>query len=108
MSAGVERGLAREVEEVVPLITGAAGDVAQNLIRLFFMMEESKKEPIAATPAEFRNAGVLGAGIMGGGIAQLIADKTDAAVRMRDINWKAIAVGRKPAATHWKKKADTR
>src|SRR5258708_1040659 len=110
MSAGVERGLAREVEEVVPLIlgTGTSGDVAQNLIRLFFMMEESKKERIAATPAEVSNAGVLGAGIMGGGIAQLIADKTDAAVRMRDINWKAIAGGLKAAAKIWKKKVDRR
>src|SRR5216684_407274 len=108
MSSGVERGLAREVEEVVPLITGTAGDVAQNLIRLFFMMEESKKERIAAAPAEVRDAGVLGAGIMGGGIAQLIADKTDAAVRMRDINWKAIAGGLKAAARIWKKKVDRR
>jgi len=108
MAHGVERGLAREVEEVVQLITGAAGDVAQNLIRLFFMMEESKKERIAATPAEVRNAGVLGAGVMGGGIAQLIADKTDASVRMRDINWKAIAGGLKAAAKIWKKKVDRR
>lgn len=108
MSSGVERGLAREVEEVVPLIVGPAGDVAQNLIRLFFMMEDSKKERIAATPVEVRDAGVLGAGIMGGGIAQLIADKTEAAVRMRDINWKAIAGGMKAAAKIWKKKVDRR
>src|SRR5438105_12428538 len=37
MSAGVERGLAREVDDVVPLIMG---DVAQNLVRLFSLMEE--------------------------------------------------------------------
>ncbi|MEA2414626.1 MAG: 3-hydroxyacyl-CoA dehydrogenase / enoyl-CoA hydratase / 3-hydroxybutyryl-CoA epimerase [Thermoanaerobaculia bacterium] len=108
MSAGVERGLAREVEAVVPLIVGPQSEVAQNLIRLFFMMEESKKERIAATPVEVRDAGVLGAGIMGGGIAQLIADKTDASVRMRDINWKAIAGGMKAAAKIWKKKVDRR
>ncbi len=112
MPAGVERSLAREVEEVVSLIVstagGTAGDVAQNLIRLFFMMEESKKERIAATPIEVRNAGVLGAGIMGGGIAQLVADKTEATVRMRDINWKAIAGGLKAASRIWKKKVDRR
>jgi 3-hydroxyacyl-CoA dehydrogenase/enoyl-CoA hydratase/3-hydroxybutyryl-CoA epimerase len=108
MSAGLERGLAREVEAVVPLIVGPEGEVAQNLIRLFFMMEESKKERIAATPIDVRDAGVLGAGIMGGGIAQLIADKTDAAVRMRDINWKAIGGGLKAAAKIWKKKVDRR
>jgi 3-hydroxyacyl-CoA dehydrogenase/enoyl-CoA hydratase/3-hydroxybutyryl-CoA epimerase len=108
MSAGVERGLSREVDEVVPLIAGAGSDVAQNLIRLFFMMEESKKERIAATPVDVREAGVLGAGIMGGGIAQLIADKTEASVRMRDINWKAIGGGLKAASKIWKKKVDRR
>src|SRR5436309_3097213 len=108
MSAGVERGLGREVEAVVPLIVGPRAEVAQNLIRLFFMMEESKKERIAATPIEVRDAGVLGAGIMGGGIAQLVADKTDASVRMRDINWKAIAGGMKAAAKIWKKKVERR
>jgi 3-hydroxyacyl-CoA dehydrogenase / enoyl-CoA hydratase / 3-hydroxybutyryl-CoA epimerase len=108
MSAGVERGLAREVEEVVPLIVGPQGEVAQNLIRLFFMMEESKKERIAAAPIEVRDAGVLGAGIMGGGIAQLVADKTEASIRMRDINWKAIAGGMKAASKIWKKKVDRR
>ncbi|MDP9362352.1 MAG: 3-hydroxyacyl-CoA dehydrogenase NAD-binding domain-containing protein [Acidobacteriota bacterium] len=120
MSAGIERGLAREVDDVVPLIVGStsgstsgstggsAGDVAQNLIRLFFLMEDAKKERIAATPIEIRDAGVLGAGIMGGGIAQLIAGKTDASVRMRDINWKAIAGGMKAAAKIWKKTVERR
>src|SRR4051812_32876252 len=108
MSAGIERGLAREGEAVIPLIVGPQCEAAQNLIRLFFMMEESKKERIAATPAEVRDAGVLGAGIMGGGIAQLVADKTDASVRMRDINWKAIAGGMKAAARVWKKKVERR
>ena len=108
MSAGVERGLAREVEAVVPLIVGPQAEVAQNLIRLFFMMEESTKERIAATPIDIRDTGVLGAGIMGGGIAQLIADKTEASVRMRDINWKAIGGGMKAAAKIWKKKVDRR
>jgi len=114
MSAGIERGLAREVDEVVPLIVGSTNgstggsDVAQNLIRLFFLMEDSKKERIAAAPTEVRDSGVLGAGIMGGGIAQLIADKTDATVRMRDISWKAIAGGMKAAAKIWKKKVDRR
>jgi len=105
MSRGVERGLDREVEAVAPLIMG---DVAQNLVRLFFLMEESKKERIPAAPLEVTDAGVLGAGVMGGGIAQLVADKTEAQVRMRDINWKAIAGGMKAAARIWKRKVDSR
>lgn len=105
MAHGVEKGLEREAEAVAPLIMG---DVAQNLVRLFFLMEESKKDPIAAKPRDVHYAGVLGAGVMGGGIAQIVVDKTDAAVRMRDINWKAIGGGMKAAAKIWKRKVETR
>jgi 3-hydroxyacyl-CoA dehydrogenase / enoyl-CoA hydratase / 3-hydroxybutyryl-CoA epimerase len=105
MSAGVERGLAREIDEVAPLILG---DVAQNLVRLFFLMEDSKKDKSGAKPAEIVSAGVLGAGVMGGGIAQVVADKTDASVRMRDINWKALAGGMQAAARIWRRKVESR
>ncbi|HEX9986538.1 MAG TPA: 3-hydroxyacyl-CoA dehydrogenase NAD-binding domain-containing protein [Thermoanaerobaculia bacterium] len=105
MANGVERGLAKEVEEVIPLVQG---DVAQNLVRLFFLMEESKKDPIKSTAKDVGYVGVLGAGIMGGGIAQIVADKTDADVRMRDINWSAIAGGLKAASRVWKKKVERR
>jgi 3-hydroxyacyl-CoA dehydrogenase / enoyl-CoA hydratase / 3-hydroxybutyryl-CoA epimerase len=105
LANGVERGLEAEAREVVPLIEG---DVAQNLVRLFFLMEESKKDPLDAKPRDVDYAGVLGAGVMGGGIAQTIADKTGAEVRMRDINWKAIAGGLKAASKIWKKKVERR
>ncbi len=102
---GIEAGLAREVDEVIPLITG---EVAQNLVRLFFMMEESKKDRIVAKPREIGSVGVLGAGVMGGGISYIVADKTDAALRMRDINWNALAGGLKAAAKIWRKKVERR
>jgi len=102
---GIDAGLAREVEEVVPLITG---EVAQNLVRLFFMMEDSKKDKIAARPRDIASVGVLGAGVMGGGISYAVADKTDVALRMRDINWNALAGGLKAAARIWRKKVERR
>ncbi|HEV7921423.1 MAG TPA: 3-hydroxyacyl-CoA dehydrogenase NAD-binding domain-containing protein [Thermoanaerobaculia bacterium] len=105
LSAGIEKGLQREVEAVAPLILG---EVAQNLVRLFFLMEDSKKDPFPAKPLEVRHAGVLGAGVMGGGIAQTIADKTEANVRMRDINWAALKGGLKAAAKLWKRQVDRR
>lgn len=105
MSAGVERGMAREVEEAAALVNN---EVAQNLVRLFFLMEESKKDPVSTKPRDISNVGVLGAGIMGGGIAQLVVDKTDAGVRMRDIAMKAIAGGMKAAAKIWRRKVDRR
>jgi 3-hydroxyacyl-CoA dehydrogenase/enoyl-CoA hydratase/3-hydroxybutyryl-CoA epimerase len=105
MSTSVEKGMAREVEEAAALVNN---DVAQNLVRLFFLMEESKKDPYTARPRDVSSVGVLGAGVMGGGIAQLVVDKTDADVRMRDIAMKAIAGGMKAAAKIWRRKVDRR
>lgn len=105
MSQGVERGMAREAEEAAALVNN---EVAQNLVRLFFLMEESKKDPYGVRPKDVSYVGVLGAGVMGGGIAQIVADKTDADVRMRDIAMKAIGGGMKAAAKVWKKKVDRR
>ncbi len=102
---GIEAGLQREVADVASLIQG---DVAQNLVRLFFLMEDSKKDRVAAKPKDVQTVGVLGAGVMGGGIAQIVADKTEADVRMRDINWKALAGGMKAAARVWRKKVERR
>ncbi|HEV7242450.1 MAG TPA: 3-hydroxyacyl-CoA dehydrogenase NAD-binding domain-containing protein, partial [Thermoanaerobaculia bacterium] len=105
MSAGVERGMQREADEAASLVNN---DVAKNLVQLFFLMEESKKDPFAAQPRDVSYVGVLGAGVMGGGIAQIVADKTDAEVRMRDINWNAIAGGMKAAAKVWRRKVERR
>jgi 3-hydroxyacyl-CoA dehydrogenase/enoyl-CoA hydratase/3-hydroxybutyryl-CoA epimerase len=103
-SGGYEAGLAAEVREVVKLATG---DVAANLLRLFFMMEDSKKER-GPKPKKITSAGVLGAGLMGGGIAQAIVDKADIDVRMKDVNWSALAGGMKSAARIWRKKVERR
>ncbi len=103
-SGGYENGLAAEVSGVVKIATG---DVAANLLRLYFMMEESKKER-GPKPKAIASAGVLGAGLMGGGIAQLIVDKADIDVRMKDINWNALAGGLGSAAKIWKKKVERR
>ncbi|HUP63823.1 MAG TPA: 3-hydroxyacyl-CoA dehydrogenase NAD-binding domain-containing protein [Thermoanaerobaculia bacterium] len=103
-SSGYQAGLRAEVREVIKL---AMGDVASSLVRLFFMMEESKKERGPA-PKEIRSAGVLGAGLMGGGIAQAIVDQAGVDVRMKDINWQALAGGMKSASKIWKKKVERR
>jgi 3-hydroxyacyl-CoA dehydrogenase/enoyl-CoA hydratase/3-hydroxybutyryl-CoA epimerase len=105
MSAGVERGMQREVEEAAALVNN---DVARNLVQLFFLMEESKKDPYDVKPRDVSYIGVLGAGVMGGGIAQIVADKTDSEIRMRDIQWNAIGGGMKAAARVWKRKVERR
>lgn len=88
----IEQGLEVEAREDVPLIVS---DVSKNLIHLFFLMEAVKKATgIAgdAKPLPVGRIGVLGAGVMGGGIAQLAADR-GLAVRMKDIQEEALGKG---------------
>jgi 3-hydroxyacyl-CoA dehydrogenase/enoyl-CoA hydratase/3-hydroxybutyryl-CoA epimerase len=50
-----------------------------------------------AKPIEVKHAALLGAGVMGGGIAWAFT-KIDVPVRMKDINWQGIALGYKQVA----------
>src|SRR6266498_2804255 len=87
------------------------GEVQRNLLSIFFWTEEVKKETgvLDATvrPLPVTRVGVLGAGVMGGGIAQLAADKGLPA-RMKDIEPDALAHGYAAAAAVWKKAVERR
>ena len=95
-------GLASEARHI-GLIFG--GEVQKNLLRIFFMTEEVKKETGVSDPSvrprEVTRLGVLGAGVMGGGIAQLGADK-GLPSRMKDVDPKALAHGFQAAASIWR------
>ena len=85
----------------------AATEVSKNLIRLFFLTEGVKKSqglPAGQVVKEHRvsTAGVLGAGVMGGGIAQLFADKGIQA-RMKDLNSDALSLGIQSASKIFQK-----
>jgi 3-hydroxyacyl-CoA dehydrogenase/enoyl-CoA hydratase/3-hydroxybutyryl-CoA epimerase len=92
-----ERALQIEAEAFVEVATTA---VSKNLIDLFFMMEAVKKqtgvEGKDVKPLKVNHLAVLGAGTMGGGIAQVAADK-GIFVRMKDITNEALALGFKHA-----------
>src|SRR5262249_27416923 len=82
--------------------------VMKNLMNLFFRMEEVKKETgNGAAPRKVARVGVLGAGVMGGGIAQLAADK-GYPVRMKDIKPEPLAGGFAAAAKIWREKVKKR
>ncbi|UCF81412.1 MAG: enoyl-CoA hydratase/isomerase family protein, partial [Acidobacteriota bacterium] len=88
LSWPIERGLAEEARAVGHLI---AGPVCKNLMRLFFLRKEAEKLRIdGAEPPPVERVGVAGAGVMGGGIAQLAAYK-GCAVRMKDVREEALA-----------------
>ncbi len=81
-------------------------DISKNLIRLFFMMEDVKKQTgvtdTNVKPNDVDHIAVLGAGVMGGGIGYVAADK-GIHVRMKDINMDGIALGLRSAHELWKK-----
>jgi 3-hydroxyacyl-CoA dehydrogenase/enoyl-CoA hydratase/3-hydroxybutyryl-CoA epimerase len=92
----VRFGLARKGEEgyrheAKRLAELAPTEVSKNLISVFYLNETLKKDPMPS-PVRMARAGVLGAGVMGGGIAQLFAEK-GYIVRMKDINAKAVGAG---------------
>ncbi|MCC6277069.1 MAG: enoyl-CoA hydratase/isomerase family protein [Oligoflexia bacterium] len=83
----------------------AQTDVSKNLINLFFMMEGVKKQTGVTSDEKgvpVNQIGVLGAGTMGGGIAQLAAER-DMQVRLKDITYDAIGKGLKAANDIFKK-----
>jgi 3-hydroxyacyl-CoA dehydrogenase/enoyl-CoA hydratase/3-hydroxybutyryl-CoA epimerase len=89
LASSIDDALAIEARALGGLITT---QVSKNLIHVFRLSEHAKKSaPDVATQA-IERVGVLGAGVMGGGIAQLLAYR-GFAVRLKDINADAIALG---------------
>lgn len=96
----IERSVELSIEEA--LVVENAGlarvadtDVSRNLIRLFMLGQQAKRAlppevMKQARPAE--RVAVLGAGIMGGGIAELVAAH-DVSVVLKDIDQDALDVG---------------
>ncbi len=96
----IERTIDLPVDEALPIeneaLARVAGtEVSRNLVRLFLLGQDAKR----AIPAEDRQrarevkrAAVLGAGVMGGGIAELIAAH-DTPVVLKDIDQDALDVG---------------
>jgi len=85
-------GLKREAQLFSEL---APTSVCKNLISLFFIQEALKKDSqseLSPTRFSIDTVGVLGAGLMGGGIAWL-ASSQGMSVRMKDIQWGAISKG---------------
>jgi 3-hydroxyacyl-CoA dehydrogenase / enoyl-CoA hydratase / 3-hydroxybutyryl-CoA epimerase len=83
---------------------------AKNLISLFFLSDKVKRDKgttAGAVAKEIKHAGVLGAGVMGGGIAQLFSAK-GIRVRMKDVQWPALAKGFQHAYKIFKKQVDRR
>ena len=80
----IEAGLEIEASRVADLVIGP---VCKNLVRIFELSEEAKKAPVAdpaLRPRPIESLMLAGAGVMGGGIAEL-ASRSGIRVRMRDV-----------------------
>lgn len=89
---GFEAGLEAEGQAFVELVSSP---VARQLINLFFMKGEVDKDPVVSADIaarEVHKIGVLGAGLMGAGIAQVGA-YSGYTVRMKDRDAKGVGWG---------------
>jgi 3-hydroxyacyl-CoA dehydrogenase/enoyl-CoA hydratase/3-hydroxybutyryl-CoA epimerase len=91
LGRSVEGSLALEAQEVPELVVSP---VCKNLIRIFLLSERAKKAPVVADtalePRPVSRLALVGAGVMGGGIAEL-ASRAGIEVRMRDLNAASLA-----------------
>ena len=93
-TASFKAALAREAQIFGKL---CVGEVSKNLISVFYLVEKYKKARwVEAQPRKINKCAVLGAGVMGGGIAQLFSFFR-LPVRMKDLNYSALGRGLKQA-----------
>jgi len=93
LGGSVEESLAAEALAAGELIVSS---VCKNLIHVFHLREHARKgtgvDDPTVKPRPVRSMAVLGAGVMGGGIAQLAAYR-EIRVRMKDIRHEAVTGG---------------
>ncbi|MGH7551006.1 MAG: 3-hydroxyacyl-CoA dehydrogenase NAD-binding domain-containing protein [Gemmatimonadota bacterium] len=89
LAEGVAAGLVAEAEAVGELATTPA---ARNLIWLYQRREAARKPPEGGTARPVRKIGILGAGVMGGAIAE-VAAYNGIDVRLKDVSHDRVAAG---------------
>jgi 3-hydroxyacyl-CoA dehydrogenase / enoyl-CoA hydratase / 3-hydroxybutyryl-CoA epimerase len=85
----VEQSLALEVDAISEL---GATDATQNLIRNFFLADKYRKGSSKNAAEKIQHAAVIGAGVMGSGIAQWLSSR-GVSVILRDVDSAAIDRG---------------
>ncbi len=87
--SSLEESLAMEVDAISEL---GATDATQNLIRNFFLADKYRKSTSKTAPEKISHAAVIGAGVMGSGIAQWLSSR-GVSVILRDVDPAAIDRG---------------
>ncbi len=93
LSVSHEQSLRNELDAVLDL---AATNACRNLLNLFFLQEGAKKAPIefevTRDPVNIDQVAVIGAGVMGAGIAQWCAARGSHVI-IKDLSLDAMAAG---------------
>ncbi len=107
LAKGRQAGFDAEARAIGELATSP---VSKSLVHVFKLMEDAKKSaPLPGGDAlPVSSTAVLGAGVMGGGIAQIIADQAAVPVRLRDIAPQALASGMAHAAGLFRRQVERR
>ena len=93
-ASGLEAAMEREARAFGELVVG---EVCKNLISVFYLVEKYKKARWSeAKGRAIGKCAVLGAGVMGGGIAQLFS-AYGLSVRMKDLNYPSLGRGLRQA-----------
>ncbi|MGI9037552.1 MAG: 3-hydroxyacyl-CoA dehydrogenase NAD-binding domain-containing protein [Gemmatimonadota bacterium] len=111
----IEHAYGKHPDEAYKLEAKAVGELltspgSKNLVRVFLLSQQAKRalpDEIMERATEVRRAAVLGAGVMGGAIAELIASN-DVPVVLKDIDQDALDSGMHHAADLLKKAAAAR
>jgi 3-hydroxyacyl-CoA dehydrogenase/enoyl-CoA hydratase/3-hydroxybutyryl-CoA epimerase len=103
VSRSIADSLALERESIIRLVQG---DTCRNLIRIFLLQERAKKQTIpwvgpATELKPIKHTAVVGAGVMGAGIAQWLSSR-QLPVILRDINTEQVAKGMATIAKTYK------
>jgi 3-hydroxyacyl-CoA dehydrogenase/enoyl-CoA hydratase/3-hydroxybutyryl-CoA epimerase len=94
----IEAGFQREKEAILKL---AARPETHQLLRLFFLQERAKKHRVVdAEPRKIGRCAVIGAGIMGAGIAYWLSTRRHEVI-LRDLDDDALARGMKSIAKNF-------
>jgi 3-hydroxyacyl-CoA dehydrogenase/enoyl-CoA hydratase/3-hydroxybutyryl-CoA epimerase len=92
---GIPAGLAKESEMFGPLMVSPE---SRSLLGLFMAMNERRKLPLAQGTAKPERIAVVGAGLMGAGVALVSVTQAETPTILKDISAAAVAAGEKYVA----------
>ncbi|MBA3833093.1 MAG: enoyl-CoA hydratase/isomerase family protein [Chthoniobacterales bacterium] len=89
LTSSIDESLARELDAIVEL---GGTESTRNLIRNFFLADRYRKGTSKAPNEKMAHAAVIGAGVMGSGIAQWLSAR-GVSVILRDVNSEVVSAG---------------